>query len=235
MRASHPPLMETLRDVKPRLRGWLHLGIVPLTVAGGIVLIVMSSSAVTRIGSTVFVLSALLLFGVSAAYHRGTWSPGTWRVLRRLDHCNIFVLIAGSCTAYALILLNPRDATPMLIMVWASALLGVGARFIWSDAPRWLSPPIYVACAWGAIVYSPSLVQGASRLGDRGPATLVLLGAGGLLYVGGAVVYGLQRPDPWPRWFGFHEVFHALSVLAFASHYTGVLLAVDAVRSVVAA
>ena len=229
--AVRPPLLESLAVVKPHLRGWLHLGIVPLTLVGGIVLIAVSSSPVSKIGSTVFVLSALLLFGVSAAYHRGTWSPSTWRLLRRLDHCNIFVLIAGSCTAYALILLDPRDAAPMLIMVWASALIGVAARFVWSDAPRWLSPPIYVGCAWGALVYSPHLVRGASRLGDLGPVTLVLLGVGALLYVGGGIVYGLQRPDPWPRWFGFHEVFHALTVLAFAAHFAGVLLAAVALRS----
>jgi hemolysin III len=231
MQLSHPPLLHSLAEVKPHLRGWLHLGIVPLTLAGGIVLVALSSG-VARAGATVFVLSALLLFGVSAAYHRGTWSAGTWRVLRRLDHCNIFVLIAGSCTAYALILLDARDAVPMLVMVWVSAVIGVAARFVWSDAPRWLSPPIYVGCAWGALVYSPGLVQGAARLGAVGPVTLVLLAVGSVLYVGGAVVYGLQRPDPWPRWFGFHEVFHALTVLAFASHYTGVLLAICAVRGV---
>ena len=192
--AVRPPL--TLAVVKPHLRGWLHLGILPLTLVGGVVLVALSSSPVGRVGSTVFVLSALLLFGVSAAYHRGTWSPSTWHVLRRLDHCNIFVLIAGSCTAYALVLLDARDAAPMLAMVWASALIGVAARFVWSDAPRWLSPPIYVGCALGRPVYSPHLVRGASRLGDLGPVTLVLLGVGALLYVGGGLVYGLQRPGP---------------------------------------
>lgn len=216
--AIRPPLLESLAVVKPHLRGWLHLGSLPLTVAGGIVLIAVSSG-VTRIGSTIFVLSALLLFGVSAAYHRGTWSPATWRVLRRLDHCNIFVLIAGSCTAYGLILLDARDAAPMLAMVWASALIGVAARFVWSDAPRWLSPPVYIGCAWGALLYSPDLVRGAARLGEVGPATLVLLGAGALMYAGGGLVYGLQRPDPWPRWFGFHEVFHTLVIAAAIVHF----------------
>ena len=230
MRTPPPLLAPSLTHAKPHLRGWLHLGILPLTLAGGIVLVALSPSVATRAGSAVFVMSALLLFGVSAAYHRGTWSPGTWHVLRRLDHCNIFVLIAGSCTAYALVLLDARDAVPMLVMVWASALLGVSARFVWSDAPRWLSPPIYVACGWGAIVYSPHLVRGADRLGGLGPPTLVLLALGALLYVGGGVVYGLQRPDPWPRWFGFHEVFHALTLVAFASHYAGLVLAAAALR-----
>ncbi|GAW51633.1 MULTISPECIES: PAQR family membrane homeostasis protein TrhA [unclassified Nocardioides] len=223
-------LLESIADVKPHLRGWLHLGILPLTLAGGAVLVALSPDAVTRAGSTIFVLSAILLFGVSAAYHRGTWSPTTWRVLRRLDHCNIFVLIAGSCTAYALLLLDGRDRTTMLIIVWASAVLGVGARFVWPDAPRWLSPPIYVACGWGAVLFLPGLLDGASRLGGAGVPTLVLLGAGGALYVAGGAVYGLQRPNPWPRWFGFHEVFHSLTVVAFASHYIGISLATYALR-----
>lgn len=222
---------ETVAEIKPRLRGWLHLGIVPLTLVGGVVLVALSPTAMTRVGSAVFILSALLLFGVSAAYHRGTWSPATWRVLRRLDHCNIFVLIAGSCTAYALLLLHGRDTAVMLLIVWSSALLGVAARFVWPDAPRWLSPPVYVACGWGVFLFLPDLLDGAGRLdGATGAATIVLLAAGGVLYTVGAVVYGFQRPDPWPRWFGFHEVFHSFTVLAFASHYAGISLATYSLR-----
>ena len=224
------PLRESIAEVKPHLRGWLHLGIVPLTVAGGLVLILMSPDGVTRAGSAIFIASALLLFGVSAAYHRGSWSPGTWRTLRRLDHCNIFVLIAGSSTAYALLLLDRDESTPMLVIVWSSALVGVAARFVWPDAPRWISPPIYVGCGWGAVLFIPGFLDGASQLGAVGAATLVLLAVGGALYIAGAVVYGFRRPDPWPRWFGFHEVFHALTVLAFASHYGGILLATQAMR-----
>ena len=223
-------LRESIAEVKPHLRGWLHLGIIPLTVAGGFVLVALSPTPTTRVGSAVFVTSALLLFGVSAAYHRGTWSDRTWYVLRQLDHCNIFVLIAGSCTAYALLLLDAEDSAKMLAIVWSSALIGVMARFVWPHAPRWLSPPIYVACGWGALVYLPGLLEGAARLGDVGVATITLLGAGGALYVAGAAVYGLHRPDPSPRWFGFHEVFHALTVLAFASHYAGIAVATYAAR-----
>ncbi|MDP2772610.1 MAG: hemolysin III family protein [Nocardioides sp.] len=222
---------DTVAEVKPHLRGWLHLATVPLTLAGGVVLLALSPDAVTRAGSLVFTLSALLLFGVSAAYHRGTWSPGTWRVLRRLDHCNIFVLIAGSCTAYALLLLHGRDATVMIVIAWASAAVGVAARFAWPDAPRWLSPPVYVACGWGVVMYFPELVEGAGRLeGGVGGATVLLLATGALLYTAGAAVYGFQRPDPWPRWFGFHEVFHTLTVIAFASHYAGISLATYSLR-----
>ena len=224
------PLRESLAEVKPHLRGWLHLGILPLTVVGGLVLITLSPDGVTRAGSAIFIASALLLFGVSAAYHRGSWSPATWRTLRRLDHCNIFVLIAGSSTAYGLLLLDRDENIPMLAIVWSSALVGVAARFVWPDAPRWISPPIYVGCGWGAVLFIPGFLDGASQLGDVGTATLLLLAAGGALYIAGGVVYGFQRPDPWPRWFGFHEVFHALTVLAFACHYVGILLATHATR-----
>ena len=224
------PLRESIAEVKPHLRGWLHVGILPLTVAGGIVLIALSPSAATRAGSAIFVASALLLFGVSAAYHRGSWSPRAWRTLRRLDHCNIFVLIAGSSTAFALLLLDRDESIPMLLIVWSSALVGVAARFVWPDAPRWISPPIYVGCGWGAVLFIPGFLDGAAQLGGTGAATLVLLAAGGVLYIAGAVVYGFRRPNPWPRWFGFHEVFHAFTVLAFASHYAGILLATHALR-----
>lgn len=224
-------LSDSLGHVKPRLRGWLHLGLVPLALVGGIVLVALSPNDATRVGSAVYVISALLLFGVSAAYHRGTWSPETWRVLRRLDHCNIYVLIAGSCTAYALLMLSGSDRAVLLSIVWGSAALGVTARFIWPDAPRWLSPPIYVLCGLGAVVFTPGFIHGASRLGaDIGTATLALMATGAMLYVVGAIVYGLRRPDPWPRWFGFHEVFHTLTVLAFASHYVGIFLATYSLR-----
>lgn len=222
---------ESIAEAKPHLRGWLHLALLPLTLAGGVVLVVLSPDGVTRTGSIVFVLSALMLFGVSAAYHRGSWSPQAWRVLRRLDHCNIFVLIAGSYTAYALLLLDSADTTVLLVIVWSSALLGVAARFVWPDAPRWLSPPVYVACGAAAVLFVPEFLTGASRLqGGAGVATLVLLGTGGALYIAGAVVYAFRRPDPWPRWFGFHEVFHAFTVLAFASHYAGITLATYSMR-----
>ncbi len=224
-------IAESIEDIKPHLRGWLHLGILPLTLAGGILLVALSPDGRTRVGSAVFAGSALLLFGVSAAYHRGNWSHRTWFVLRRLDHCNIFVLVAGSCTAYALLLLDVRDSLMMLGIVWTSALLGVTARFVWPHAPRWLSPPIYVACGWGALLFLPGILEGASRLGDNvGGATVVLLVTGGALYIAGAVVYFFRRPDPWPRWFGFHEVFHALTVLAFASHYVSISLATYSMR-----
>ena len=221
----------TVADVKPRLRGWLHLGIAPLTLAAGIVLIVLSPNATTRIGSTLFTGSALVLFTVSAIYHTGTWSPRTWAFLRRFDHSNIFLLIAGSYTPFALILLDGASRVTLLSVVWTGAILGVGFRIFWTDAPRWLYTPIYIALGWAAVFFIPQFLSGATRLGTGvGIATFVLIVTGGALYTLGGVVYGFKRPNPWPRWFGFHEVFHTFTILAFVTHYVGVSLATYALR-----
>ena len=222
---------EVLAEIKPRLRGWLHLGTVPLALAAGIVLIVLSPTASTRAGSAVFVGSSLVLFTVSATYHRGSWSPRTQTLLRRCDHASIFLLIAGSYTAYALLLLEGEQLVWLLSLVWAGALLGIVFRVCWVTAPRWLHTPLYVALGWVAVAFTPGLIAGAMRLhAGVGTTTLILLAAGGALYTLGGVVYGFQRPNPWPRWFGFHEVFHTLTVLAFASHLVGVSLATLSMR-----
>ncbi len=224
-------LTETLAEVKPRLRGWLHLSITPLTLAAGIVLVVLSPTAATRIGSALFAGSALLLFGVSAIYHTGTWSPRTWAVLRRLDHANIFLLIAGSYTPFSLILLEGTERVVLLSVAWSGALLGVLFRVLWTDAPRWLYTPIYIALGWAAVFFIPGFFRGATELGmGVGTAIFVLIVTGGALYTLGGIVYGFQRPNPWPRWFGFHEVFHTFTILAFVSHYVGISLATYALR-----
>ncbi len=218
-------------DLKPRLRGWQHLAAVPAVGAAGIVLIVLSPTSTTRIGSTIFTLSALVLFGVSAIYHRGTWSPKTWTVLRRMDHSNIFLLIAGSYTPFSLIMLHGAERVWMLTIVWTGALLGVVFRVFWTDAPRWLYTPVYMALGWAAVPFLPNFFEGAQRVGlGIGIATLVLIAVGGVLYTLGGLVYGLQRPNPWPRTFGFHEVFHSFTILAFVAHYVGLSLATYSLR-----
>lgn len=223
---------EVVADVKPKLRGWLHLALTPLALAGGIVLVVLSPDATTRWGSAVFAGSALLLFGVSAIYHTGSWSPRTWQTLRRFDHANIFVLIAGSYTPLTLILLEGTQRAVLLSTVWACAVLGVLFRVFWTDAPRWLYTPIYIGMGWAAVFFIPGFIDGASsRLGDGiGTAVLVLVAVGGVFYTLGGIVYGFKRPNPWPTWFGFHEVFHTFTILAFVSHYVGVSMATYALR-----
>ena len=215
---------ERIDEVKPKLRGWMHAASALLTLAAGIVLVVLSPTASTRIGSAVFAGSALVLFTVSGIYHRGTWSPRAWRFLRRFDHANIFLLIAGSYTPFTLLLLHGTERVVLLSVVWTGAVLGVLFRVFWNDAPRWLYTPIYIALGWAAVFYLGDFVESSSAV------VLVLMAAGGALYTLGGVVYGFQRPDPFPRWFGFHEVFHTLTIAAFATHYIGVSIATYSLR-----
>ena len=219
---------ETVRDAideaKPHLRGWLHAATAPLALAAGIVLVVLSPTSMTRAGSSIFAASALAWFTASATMHRGRWSPRTGRWLRRLDHSSIFLLIAGSYTPFTLLLLHGRDRTTLLCVAWGGATLGTLFRIFWSGAPRWLYTPIYMALGWAAVFYLPAFFDRA------GTAVLTLMIAGGVLYTVGAVVYGFKKPDPFPRWFGFHEVFHTLTIAAFVTHYVGVSLATYSLR-----
>ena len=224
-------MADKMAEVKPRLRGWLHAATAPLALAAGIVLVALSPTASTRIGSAAFALSALLVFTVSAIYHRGTWSPRTWAFLRRFDHANIFVLIAGTYTPYALLFLDGAARTTLLLVVWVAAIAGVVFRVFWTDAPRWLYTPMYIALGWAAVFFIPQFMEGANRFSSGiAVATLVLVAVGGVLYTLGGVVYGLKRPNPSPSWFGFHEVFHSFTILAFVAHYVGVSLATYSLR-----
>jgi hemolysin III len=213
-----------LAEVKPKLRGWLHAATAPLTLTAGIVLIALSPPGTVRFGSVVFTLTALLLFTVSATMHRGRWSRRTGLLLRRLDHASIFLLIAGSYTPFSLLLLEGSDRTALLALAWSGALLGIAFRLLWTDAPRWLYTPVYIALGWAAVFFFPQFAANGSA------AVVALLAAGGILYTLGGAVYGFQRPNPFPSWFGFHEVFHTLTILAFFAHYAGVFLATDALR-----
>ena len=179
-------------EVKPKLRGWLHASTAPLALAAGIVLIVLSPTLTTRVGSAVFACTALLLFTVSAVYHRGTWSPRTWAFLRRFDHSNIFLLIAGSYTPFTLILLDgQRPGGAAGRSSGPAPILGVLFRIFWTDAPRWVYTPIYVALGWVAIFY-------ANDFATAGPAVITLIAVGGGLYTLGGLVYGLQEARPLP-------------------------------------
>ena len=216
-------MREMGQGVKPKLRGWLHACTTPLALAAGIVLIVLSPTLTTRIGSAVFAGTALLLFTVSAIYHRGTWSPRMWTFLRRFDHSNIYLLIAGSYTPFALILLTGGSRVALLCIVWAGAIAGVSMRLGWPNAPRWLNAPVYIALGWVAIFYAGDLLSG-------GPAVTTLIAVGGGLYTLGGVVYALKKPDPFPTWFGFHEVFHTFTIAAFVCHYVAASIATYQLR-----
>ena len=205
--------------LKPRLRGWIHAGVSPFVLAAGVVLVALSPRADIRLANTVFAISAVLLFGTSAFYHRGNWSPRTTAVLRRLDHTNIFLIIAGSYTPLAVLLLPAPTARTLLLIVWSGALVGLLMRVFWLGAPRWLYTPIYVALGWVAVAFLPQFYK------TGGPAVVWLVIAGGLAYTIGAVVYGTKWPNPSPRWFGFHEIFHALTVAGYTGHYVAVSIA----------
>jgi hemolysin III len=217
-------LREGVEFLKPRLRGWLHAVTFPLAVAAGIVLFVLSPTTETRVGSAVFAVTAMLLFGCSALFHRGRWSPRTYDLLRRLDHANIFLLIAGTYTPFAVLLLDGTSQQVLLWLVWAAALAGIAFRVLWLGAPRWMYVPVYVAMGWAAVFWLEDFARSA------GAAVLALIIVGGALYSLGGVVYGLKRPNPMPRWFGFHEVFHTLTVIAFVTHYVGVSIATYSLR-----
>ena len=211
---------EVVAAVKPHLRGWLHAGVFPLVLAGGIVLTALAPTTASRVSSAVFAVTADLLFGTSAVYHRGSWSPRTAILLKRFDHSNIFLIIAGSYTPFAALLLTHDKARTLLWIVWLGALGGVLFRVFWVGAPRWLYTPIYCALGWVAVIYLPDFYR------SGGVALLTLIIVGGALYTVGAVVYGLKRPNPSPRWFGFHEIFHACTIAAFTVHYIAVSIAV---------
>lgn len=216
---------ELVEQIKPRLRGWLHLGMVPLSLAAAIVLIALAPDRPSRLASIAFGLTAVLLFATSATYHRGRWSPGTAAALKRWDHANIFLIIAGTYTPFAVLLLPEGQARTLLWVVWSGAVAGVIFRVFWITAPRWLYTVVYLALGWVAVFYlGPFWRYG-------GPVIVALIAAGGLLYTLGAVVYALKRPDPAPRWFGFHEVFHAFTIAAFGAHWTAALLAVLSARA----
>lgn len=217
--AQAGPVERAVETVKPHLRGWIHAGVAPFVLVASVVLVVLSPTPAARWSTAVFGLSAVMLFGTSAIYHRGHWSPRTAAVLRRLDHTNIFLIIAGTYTPLAVLLLAPRTARVLLIIVWAGALVGLLARVFWLGAPRWVYVPVYVALGWVAVAFLPQFYR------SGGPAIMWLVIGGGLAYTLGAVVYGLKRPNPSPRWFGFHEIFHALTVVGFTCHYIAVSMA----------
>lgn len=204
---------------RPAWRGWLHAGATPAVLAAGIVLVVLAPAS-ARAAAAVYAATTVLLFGVSAAYHRRAWGPRTHGVLQRLDHANIFLIIAGSYTPFAVALLEPGPARTLLLVVWAGAVLGVVFRVVWVGAPRWLYTPVYVALGWVATFFLGDFLR------SGGVAILVLVVVGGVLYSLGGLVYGLRRPDPSPRWFGFHEVFHAFTLGGWTVQHVAVWLAV---------
>ncbi len=202
----------------PRLRGWLHLGSFFGSLATGGVLIPLAAvrGATPGVAVAIYCLTVSLLFGTSALYHRRTWTTRGWLVMKRLDHSMIFIFIAGSYTPFAVLALDPGSDVVILTTVWAGALGGVLLKLLWPGAPRWLGVPIYLALGWVAVFVLPQV------LANAGWTALVLLCVGGGLYTVGGIVYAARWPNPWPAVFGYHEVFHACTVVAAICHYIAI-------------
>lgn len=209
---------EIVADLKPKLRGWLHFGTAPTAFVLGLTLLVFTPSQAHRAGVAIYVGSAVLLFGVSAAYHLGAGGPRTNAFLRRLDHANIYLFIAGSYTPFAVAL--PEYGTLLLVLVWTIAIIGTTIGVAWWSAPRWLVVGSYLALGWVAVLFLPVLWQAF------GAGVVILIAIGGLLYSIGAVVYARKKPDPSPDWFGYHEVFHAFTIAAFLVQWVAIAMVV---------
>ncbi|CAN5127803.1 hemolysin III family protein [soil metagenome] len=222
---DHVPLLDDAIDndaaleKKPTWRGWIHAGTFPLATAAGIVLIVLADGPAAKASSAIFMATSMLLFGVSAVYHRFNWSPKVKEVFRRLDHSNIFLLIAGTYTPLAVNALEFPNNVIMLSIIWGGATIGILSRIFWLKAPRWSYVALYILLGWTAIIYMADLFA-------ANPVTMVLVIIGGLAYTTGAVFYGLKRPNPIPGVFGFHELFHSCTLIAFICHWTAILLLV---------
>lgn len=209
-----------MRPAKPKMRGMLHLINTPIVLIGGLVLLIIANDMAVRAGCAVWTLTAILLFGHSAIYHRGRWSEKVEAVLRRIDHSNIAIFIAGTYTPLTIALLDGVEQVVLLSIIWGCALAEVLFRTLWLHAPRGLYVALYLVMGWVSVLW----------LGDfwrvGGPAVVILLICGGLAYSVGAVIYGLKRPNPSPTWFGFHELFHTGTVVGAICHWVAILLAV---------
>jgi hemolysin III len=203
---------------KPIFRGRLHQVAFFAAIPAGFVLIVRASNGASLAAAIVYAISLIALFGASALYHRGNWSPGVVPRLRRLDHSMIFVLIAGTYTPFCLLALPSPWSWVFLGIAWSGAIAGITLKLLKIDGFKRTSGALYIALGWVIIFASPLMI---SRL--TGPV-MALVVAGGVLYTLGAIVLASNRPNPSPRWFGYHEVWHGFTVAAGACHYVAVLL-----------
>jgi hemolysin III len=210
---------EAIARVKPRLRGVSHEYAFFVSLGLGVLLVALAKGPDARASVAIYAASLTALFGVSALYHRVNWKrPSSRRWMRRLDHAMIFFLIAGTVTPFALLTMEGPLATALLIAVWVGAVAGTIVELIWIEAPKWVAATVYIAVgAIGAIGF-PAIIA------ETGVVAGILIAGGGLLYVTGAVIYAMQRPDPSPSVFGYHEIFHVLVIAAAAAHFAAIAL-----------
>jgi hemolysin III len=208
---------EAVAAVKPKLRGVSHEWAFFISLGLGAALIVAADTPQATLAVAIYAVSLSALLGTSALYHRVEWRrPDTRRWMRRLDHSMIFLLIAGTYTPFALLVLDGPLADAILAVVWIGALLGAVVEIVWIEHPKWVAAIVYLSMGWVAIIAFPGLWE------EMGVGGTLLVAAGGLLYTVGAVVYATQRPNPVPRVFGYHEVFHLFVILAAATHFAAI-------------
>jgi hemolysin III len=205
---------------KPKLRGIVHLVMSPLSLVAGLILITLANELRGRITLGIFTLTAVTLFTCSALYHRVAWNDKNKAIWRRIDHSNISILIAGTYTPFAVYLLQPSQTKTLLIVAWGGAILISLLRIFWLSAPRWLYVAGYISLGWAAVFYMPAF------LNSSGIAIFILILIGGVLYSAGGVIYALKKPNFSINWFGFHELFHAMTAAAFICHFIAAVLTV---------
>ena len=205
---------------KPKLRGIVHLVMSPLSLVAGLTLITLANELRGRITLGIFTLTAVTLFTCSALYHRVAWTDKNKAIWRRIDHSNISILIAGTYTPFAVYLLKPSQTKTLLIVAWGGAILISLLRIFWLSAHRWLYVAGYISLGWAAVFYMPQF------LNSGGVVIFILILTGGVLYSAGGVIYALKKPNFSINWFGFHELFHAMTAAAFICHFIAAVLTV---------
>jgi hemolysin III len=206
--------MPALRTPRPLLRGHFHLVAALAAVVGLVALVLLADSVRAYVGGAIFAASLILVYVTSGTYHTITWGRRMHSLMKRLDHAMIFVLIAGTYTPFCLIVLNDAWGISMLSVIWGLAGAGAILKLVWPGAPRWLSVTLYASAGWLGVVAAVPLSQWFAL------APLVLLVLGGVSYTLGGVIYALRRPNPFPRVFGYHELFHLLVIAGSALHFS---------------
>lgn len=224
-RTERPVRLDVHGRPKPLMRGWIHAIACPLALAGCIVAICLAPSAGLKAACSIYLATSLVLFGNSAAYHIGDWSPKVTDVLRRIDHANIFLLIAGTYTP-VVFAVQPWWRNFIIISMWSATAIAMLIHVLWISAPRWLYTIVYMVFGLYIVCFMPLFWMAPAA----GPAVVALICAGGALYIIGAIVYARRSPDPWPRIFGFHEIFHSMTALAYACHMVAIFLIIMHMR-----
>jgi hemolysin III len=215
---------DTTGAPKPRLRGVLHQWAAVCALGAGIPLVALTPCADARIAAAIYAASLVLLLTISAVYHRFQWTPHVRIWLRRADHASIFLLIGGSYTPIAMVALGGDTGRHLLVAIWCGVALGVLVSMLWPGAPKWVTAAIAVAVGWTLVPYFGAVGRALSS------AEIWLIALGGAAYTLGALVYATKRPDPWPRNFGYHELFHALTLVGAGLHYAAMAMILFAAK-----